>query len=237
MPAGEYPVLVERALVPVERRLFRPPWRDPAGLPAQVPGAVYVFEYDGRYQDPYSRRVTGFEPHVLEATAVSQVQLRDRLLTVRRWIPSADSEVSLIVAVTFRCLVTDPVSVAGGGVSDLESVLATHVSADRELGTLGRDVPPDRAADTLLRVEAQVRAHCAVNPPETRGIEAIVAAVEVHAAGPYEAPDGSRYQPEFLGLLAGDDAATADLADRIASAGFARRPEPADRPWGAHHAG
>jgi hypothetical protein len=182
MTTGNYPVIEERALPPVERpRAFRAPRRDPAGLPAQAPGTVYVFEYDGRYQDPYSRRVNGNEPHVIDATAVSLVQLRDRLVTVRRSMPSARGGINLVVSVTFRCVVTDPVAVASGGLTDLDSVLATHVAADRELATLGRIVRPERAADAVLRLEAQLRAHCTVNPADIKGVECVVAAVEVHA--------------------------------------------------------
>ena len=182
MTTGNYPVIEERALPHIERRrAFRAPRRDPADLPPQAPGTVYVFEYDGCYQDPYSRRVTGTEPHVVDATAVSLVQLRDRLVTVRRSMPSARVGVNLVVAVTFRCVVTDPVAVASGGLTDLNSVLATHVATDRELATLGRIVRPERAADAVLRLEAQLRAHCTVNPADIRGVECVVAAIEVHA--------------------------------------------------------
>ena len=156
-------------------------WRNPADLPPLRSGTVYVFEYDGCYQDPYSRRVFGTEPHVIDATAVSLVQLRDRLVTVRRSMPSARAGINLVVSVAFRCVVTDPVVVANGGLTDLESVLATHVAADRELATLGRVVRPERAADAVLRIEAQLRAHCTVNPPDVKGVEAVVVAVEVHA--------------------------------------------------------
>ncbi|HEY2792479.1 MAG TPA: hypothetical protein VGJ28_08995, partial [Micromonosporaceae bacterium] len=165
-----YPVIDERALRPVERRAFRVPRRDPDTLPPPAPGTVYVFEYHGCYQDPYSRRVLGTEAHVIDATAVSVVQLRDRVVTVRRSMPSAQPGVNLVVTVAFRCLVTDPVVVASGGLTDLESVLATHVAADRELATLGRGVRPARAADAVLRIEAQLRAHCLVNPPDVHGV-------------------------------------------------------------------
>jgi hypothetical protein len=180
--AGNYPVIEERALPPVERRRrFRAPWRDPAGLPPQAPGTVYVFEHAGRYQGPYSRRVNGGEPYVIDATAVCLVQMRDRLVTVRRSMPSARAGVNLVVSATFRCVVTDPVVVARGGLTDLDSVLATHVAADRELATLGRIVRPERAADAVLRIEAQLRAHCTVNPADVQGVDCVVAAVEVHA--------------------------------------------------------
>jgi hypothetical protein len=182
MTSGNYPVIEERSLPPVERpRAFRSAWRDPATLPAQEPGSVYVFEFDGVYQDPYSRRVHGSEQHVIDATAVCLVQIRDRLVTVRRSMPSTRAGVNLVVSVTFRCVVTDPVRVAIGGLTDLDSVLATHVAADRELATLGRNIRPERAAEAILRIEAQLRAHCTVNPPDVKGVECVVAAVEVHA--------------------------------------------------------
>jgi hypothetical protein len=182
MTSGNYPVIEERSLPPVDRpRPFRSAWRDPASLPPQEPGSVYVFEFDGCYQDPYSRRVNGREPHVIAATAVCLVQIRDRLVTVRRSMPSSRAGVNLVVSVTFRCVVTDPVRVALGGLTDLDSVLATHVAADRELATLGRHIRPERAAEAILRIEAQLRAHCTVNPPDVKGVECVVAAVEVHA--------------------------------------------------------
>lgn len=177
-----YPVIEERALPPVERPWWlQLPWRDPASLPVYSPGAVYVFEFYGCYQDPYSRRVNGHERHVIDATAVSMVQMKDQLITVRRSLPSASVATNLVVSVTFRCLVTDPVSVARGGLCDLDTVLATHVAADRELATLGRNVWPTQAGESVLRIEAQLRAHCTVNPPDVNGVEAIVAAVEVHS--------------------------------------------------------
>jgi hypothetical protein len=182
MTTDNYPVIEERSLAPVERaRVFRAAWRDPASLPKQEPGSVYVFEYNGCYQDPYSRRVSGTESHVIAATAVCLVQIRDRLVTVRRSMPSTRAGVNLVVSVTFRCVVTDPVRVASGGLTDLDSVLATHVAADRELATLGRNIRPERAAEAILRIEAQLRAHCTVNPPVVLGVECVVAAVEVHA--------------------------------------------------------
>jgi hypothetical protein len=184
-----YPVLEERPLPPVERRLFRLPWRDVTQLPAQAPGAVYVFEYDGCFQDPYSRRVNGNELHVVDATAVSLIQLRDRLITVRRLVPSSRTSINLVVSVTFRCVVTDPISVAGGGLTDLDSVLSTHIAADRELATLGQTVRPERAADSVLRIEAQSRAHCTVNPTDVKGVECLIAAVQVHAQPQLERAD------------------------------------------------
>jgi len=182
MTTGNYPVIEERALPPIDRRrVFKAARRDPSTLPSQEPGSVYVFEYNGSYQDPYSRRVAGTESHVVDATAVSLVQIRDRLTTVRRSMPSGRAGANLVVSVTFRCVVTDPVRVAAGGLTDLDSVLATHVAADRELATLGRHIRPERAADAVLRIEAQLRAHCTVNPPDVIGVECVVAAVEVHA--------------------------------------------------------
>ena len=38
-----------------------------------------------------------------------------------------------------------------------------------------------RVVHAVLRIEAQLRAHCLVNPPDVLGVEAVVAAVEVHA--------------------------------------------------------
>ncbi len=182
MTTGNYPVIEERSLPPVARpRAFRNPWRDPAGLPPQQPGCVYVFEYDGYYRNPPTRRVTGREPYVVAATAVSLVQVRDHLLTVRRSVPSARAGANLLVSVTFRCVVTDPIRVAGNGLMALDAVLATHVAGDRELGTLGRDIRPEYAAAAVLRIEAQLRAYCTVNPPEIAGVDCVVAAVEVHA--------------------------------------------------------
>ncbi|HEY2791619.1 MAG TPA: hypothetical protein VGJ28_04650, partial [Micromonosporaceae bacterium] len=125
-----YPMLEERALPPVERRgLWRPLWRDPAGLPPLPAGAVYVFEYDGRYRDPYARRVNGSEPHVIDATAVCLVEIRDRRISVHRAMASARPGIDLLLSVTFRCSVTNPAAVAQAGISDLETMLAAHVAA------------------------------------------------------------------------------------------------------------
>jgi hypothetical protein len=177
-----YPVRGEQPLPPViRRRLFRQPWRDPADLPPLAAGAVYIFEYDGRYRDPYARRVNGRELHVIDATAVALVDIRDRLITVHRAMTSARSDIDLLLTVTFRCSVTNPAAVAQAGLTDLETMLAAHVAADRELATLGRFVWPERVGDARLRVEAQLRAHCTVNPPDVLGVECTLAAVDIHA--------------------------------------------------------
>jgi hypothetical protein len=177
-----YPVLDEQALRPLgRRRAFRPVWRNPADLPPLRNGAVYVFEYDGRYRDPYARRVNGSELHVIDATAVALIEIRDRLITVHRALSSARPGADLLLTVTFRCSVTNPAAVAQAGLTDLETMLAAHVAADRELATLGRFVWPERASEARLRVEAQLRAHCTVNPPDVVGVECTVAAVSIHA--------------------------------------------------------
>ena len=184
-----YPVLDEQALRPLgRRRAFRPVWRNPADLPPLRSGAVYVFEYDGRYRDPYARRVNGSELHVIDATAVALVEIRDRLITVRRTLTSARPGEDLLLVVNFRCTVTNPAAVAQAGLTDLETMLAAHVAADRELATLGRFIWPERAADGRLRVEAQLRAHCTVNPPDVKGVECTVAGVDMHADVPITVP-------------------------------------------------
>lgn len=216
MTAGNYPVLAERALAPVRRpRAFRAPWRDPSTLPAQMPGSVYVFEYNGRYRDPYARLVHGSEQHVIDATAVSVVEVRDRLLPVVQTLPSARHGVDLAVTVTFRCKVTNPAAVAQAGLTDLMTILSAHVCADRELATLGRGIEPDRSNEARVRIEAQLRAHCDVNPPEVGGIACTLASVAVHpVATQVEFAGGSSYVPPmtFAAPLA-DPVVTARLRD------------------------
>jgi hypothetical protein len=181
MMTGNFPVLGEQVLPPLgPARRFRARWRDPATLPQPGPGTVMVFEVAGRYGDPYARSVHGGEPHVVDATAVALVDLRERVIVVERTVPLARPGDTVTVAASFRCKVTNPAAAAQSGLQDLIGVLTEHLSGDRELGGLGHAVRPDRVADTQPRFEAQVRAYCTVNPPDVPGVSCVLGQVTLH---------------------------------------------------------
>ena len=178
--AGAYPVLEERRLGPVPRRGLLIGRRDLLELPALDPGAVLVFEVDGEYRPPLTRRhLRGTEPDVVNAVAVSLVDIRARVVPVALAIPTLRPGREFVVRATFRCRVTEPAEVAQAGITDVRSLLTEHLRQDRELFVLGGDGDTEEVVEARARIHSRLRAYCMVAPPQLPGLEVVLATVDV----------------------------------------------------------
>src|SRR6476659_5007074 len=87
-----YPVVDERRLQPVRRRLLLGGRREPGELPVLPVGGIYVFLVNGDYR-PYGRdrHIDFADSNVVDAVAVSVVQMRPWSVVAELVIPSASA--------------------------------------------------------------------------------------------------------------------------------------------------
>lgn len=173
-----YPVLEERALHRAQRRLLVGERREPGELPAQPPGTVLVFEAGGRFEVLRDRRhLSGREETVVDAVAVSVVDVRERILPVDVAVPSASAADDFTIRALFRCRVTKPDVVAAAGITDLTGALRGHVGQDRELAARCGAHLVDDIRDIREWVTARVTAFCTMQPPRVAGMSISLAEV------------------------------------------------------------
>ncbi|MGN9787855.1 hypothetical protein ACTMTF_40975 [Nonomuraea sp. ZG12] len=178
--ASPYPVIAERSLRPVPRKLLRGARRDPAELPEQPPGTVLVFHTKGGYQAFAERRhLTGSEEAVVQAVAVSVVDVRGRYVLVGVPIPSSDLAHDFPVQVTFRCTVKDAARVVEEGPRDLHMLLGAYLREDLELQKMGLDWGIEGIHRLRPLVVARVKAFFEVVPPQVEGVEVALSSVDV----------------------------------------------------------
>jgi hypothetical protein len=147
-----YPVLEERRLAPAGRRVFSRT-RDLTELPPQRPGTVLVFEVGSGYLAFTERRhLAGREDVVVNAVAVSVVDVRPQTITVQLNLPSLDPADEFIVLVDFHCEVVDPEQVAAGGLRDLTNTLRHYLRQDPALVQL----TTSRSIEQINKVRAEI---------------------------------------------------------------------------------
>jgi len=192
MTRPAFPVLSERGLKPVPRRFLRSPRRDLDELPIIAPGTMLVFDVNGQYEALDRGHLSGTEPHVLEAIAVSLVDLRPKVLPVDIKVPSASPADDFVIRAHFHCVVSKAELVARLGLTDTIEPLRTHLKQDRMLLALGANFGVDQLA--IMRDEAisRVAAYCETRPPQVPGMDVALAAVEVFT------PDDLRTQEKRM---------------------------------------
>lgn len=179
MSVTTYPLLTERRLDRARSRLWSAR-RDLTELPRQEPGTVLVFTVGDRYEVFRERRhLTGREDVVVEAVAVSLVDLRERFVPVDILIPSASAADDFCIRVIFRCQVTDPEAVVANGLTNVSALLSDYLRRDRRLESLGTASHVDELNEVRELVTAQVKAYCTVYPPRVAGVEVSFSTVEV----------------------------------------------------------
>ncbi|MFB6392501.1 hypothetical protein AAFH96_05215 [Polymorphospora sp. 2-325] len=175
-----WPLLTERTLGPAKSRLLLFARRDVTELPRQEPGTALVFTIGDRYEVLHERRhLTGREDIVVEAVAVSLVDVRERFVPVDILIPSASAADDFRIRVVFRCQVTDPEAVVRDGLTDISVSLGDYLRRDRRLESLGAMSGIDDLNEVRESVTAQVKAYCTVHPPRLSGVEVVFSTVEV----------------------------------------------------------
>lgn len=175
-----YPVLAEAVLPSVRREGWRRPRRDRFDLPEPKVGAVYVFRTEAGYELYAQRHVRPHDPVVVAATEVYLVQMRPQQVAADL-DPRPRRRGAVVAEAVFRCRVVDPLAVVAAGLSDLVPALEEHLALDPDIATMIGSMRLDDVVELRRRVEARVRAYCAVAPPEFPGIEAALSGVHVIA--------------------------------------------------------
>jgi hypothetical protein len=166
-----FPVLEERSLVYVPRRFLRVTRRDLDDLPDVRPGTVLVFRHGSRYVAfNGTKHMTGAEEPVVDATAVSLVDIRARDFTVHFQMSSASPADDFTIRATFRARVTDPERVAEEGPLDLGRYLMTYLAHDPKLLKLGESFPVEALAEVRDQVVSRIDAYCDFNPINVAGL-------------------------------------------------------------------
>jgi hypothetical protein len=217
-----YPVLEERPLAPVPRRFLRGGRRDMSELPPWHPGYVLVFD-TGRDRIALREHthLTGAEEVVVEAVAVSVIDIRPRRITAQLVLPSASAADDFTVHADFRCTVTDPAVVARHGVFDLGSQLAEHLRRDRKLLGLGGSHSVERIADVRDVVEARVEAYWEYHPLEVPGLDIRFTSTSVLTPAELRAHEqnmrNERWRQDYSKLASlGEDAQISRMRDLVA---------------------
>lgn len=171
MMDSPYPVLEERPLPAVPRRFMRGGRRDLAQIPEWRLGCVLVF-HTGRERIALREHthLTGAEEFVVDAVAVSVVDIRPRAVTAQLVLPSASAADDFTVRASFRCQVTDPDIAAGHGPFDLGWQLERHLARDRKLLGLGASHSVEQIVEIRDLVEARLEAYWEYHPLELTGL-------------------------------------------------------------------
>lgn len=175
-----YPVLEERPLPAVPRRFMRGARRDLAQLPEQRLGCLLVFHV-GHQQVALREHVhlTGAEEIVVDAVAVSVIDMRPRAFTAELALPSASPADDFTIRATFRCEVSRPEIAAGHGAFDLAGQLERHLRQDRKLLGLGASHDVEQIAVIRDLVEARAEAYWEYHPFVVPGLAVTFTSADV----------------------------------------------------------
>lgn len=179
MSEDPYPVIEERPLAAVARRFFRTTRRDLADLPEARPGTLWVFDVGGHYEALDRRRLSGTEPVVLDAVAVSLVDIRPRRVPVELSIPSSSPADDFVFRADFRCRVTNPSMVVAAGLTDVTVPLHSYLKKDQILPVLGTGFTVDDITTFREEITARVFSYCEGDPPRIEGMEVALDAIAV----------------------------------------------------------
>lgn len=184
MQTDSYPVLAEHPLAPAPRRLLRTTKREPSELPSPPPGAVLVFEVDGRRECVGRQHLTGAEPIVAHAVSVSVVSMREREVRVDLSVPSRSAADEFLITVGFHCRVVRPDVVAEAGLTDLVQPLREYLGRDHALLERCARFGVKDIGEVRTEAYARISAFCQVRPPHIDGMAVELATVLVYTPQP-----------------------------------------------------
>jgi hypothetical protein len=227
MTRQAFPVLSERGLKPVTRRFLRAPRRDLEELPGVEPGTMLVFDVDGQYDAVDRRHLSGTEPYVLDAVAVSLVDMRPKVLPVDVQVPSASPADDFVIRSHFHCVVTKAALVARAGLTDVIDPLRTYLKQDRTLLALGANFGVDQLAIMRDEATSRVGAYCEVRPPRVPGMDVTLATVEVFTPHDLRTQEkrmrDERWEQRYTSLKLGGERESVDqMAELLANPGQAQ---------------
>ncbi|GAA4198577.1 hypothetical protein [Microbispora amethystogenes] len=186
-----YPIVQQQTLEPVMKPSFlQAARRSVSDLPRTLPHQVLVFKHGASLVRGDERYIHGNEPHVLEATSVSVVDMTvGRAVTVQVPIKSAGAT-EFTVSATFACTVRDPEAVVRDGHQDVAGALTNYLCAHQRLFELGLPYELDAVEQVRGDVAAQLYAYCTMTPPLVSGMEIVLS--HVHVAKPEEVAQSQR---------------------------------------------
>ncbi|MFH9859034.1 hypothetical protein [Streptomyces sp. NPDC017202] len=177
-----YPVIAEHILATVQgtwwsRRRRR---EDVPPLPA---GAVHVFRVGGNYRTfPEGMVFDPSHPDVLDASSVSLVDTRARLVDVERPLPSMSEADNFTVRASFTCQVTDPAVVARQGIIDVTVPLRAYLMGDSDLPRVSAGHRVEEINAVRTEAGHRMTAYSAIVPPRVAGMSVEFVSAEVHAS-------------------------------------------------------
>ncbi|WP_445526536.1 hypothetical protein [Streptomyces cyslabdanicus] len=177
-----YPVIDERILATVQstwwsRRRHR------GDVPPLPPGAVYVFRVGGNYcLFPEGMVFDPTHPDVLDASSVSLVDTRARLVDVERPLPSVSEADNFTVRASFTCQVTDPVVIARQGIIDVTVPLRAYLMGDGDLPRVSAAYRVEEVNAVRTEVSHRMTAYSTIVPPRVAGMSVEFVSAEVHAS-------------------------------------------------------
>ncbi|MBN3932462.1 hypothetical protein IQ279_23065 [Streptomyces verrucosisporus] len=177
-----YPVIAEHILATVQGAWWsRRRRRD--DVPQLPPGAVHVFRVGGNYRTfPEGMVFDPSHPDVLDASSVSLIDTRARLVEVERTLPSVSEADNFTVRASFTCQVTDPTVVARQGVIDVTVALRAYLMGDADLPRVSAGHRVEEVNAVRTEVGHRMTAYSAIVPPRVAGMSVEFVSAEVHAS-------------------------------------------------------
>ncbi|MCX4763838.1 hypothetical protein OG562_23285 [Streptomyces sp. NBC_01275] len=177
-----YPVIAEHVLDTIQGGWWsRRRRRD--DVPSLPPGAVYVFRVGGNYRSfPEGMVFDPSHPDVLDASSVSLVDTRARLVEVERQLPSVSEADNFTISATFTCQVTDPTVIARQGVIDVAVPLRAYLLGDGDLPKVSAGHRVEEINAVRAEVARRMTAYSAVVPPRVAGMTVEFVSAEVRTS-------------------------------------------------------
>ncbi|MFD8816966.1 hypothetical protein ACFV23_37140 [Streptomyces sp. NPDC059627] len=177
-----YPVIAEHILATVQGTwLSRRRRRE--DVPPLPPGAVYVFRVGGNYRTfPEGMVFDPSHPDVLDASSVSLVDTRARLVDVERPLPSVSEADNFTMRASFTCQVTDPVVVARQGIIDVTVPLRAYLMGDSDLPRVSAGHRVEEINAVRTEAGHRMTAYSAIVPPRVAGMNVEFVSAEVYAS-------------------------------------------------------
>ena len=177
-----YPVIAEHILGTVEGNWWSKRRRRD-DVPELPPGAVYVFRVGGNYRPfPEGMVFDPTHPDVLDASSVSLVDTRARLVEVQRTLPSVSEADNFTIRASFTCQVTDPVVIARQGVIDVTVPLRAYLMGDSDLPRVSAGHRVEEVNAVRAEVTHRMTAYSAIVPPRVAGMSVEFVSAEVSAS-------------------------------------------------------
>lgn len=203
----DYPIISQKSLSKAPRgglRHLGMRSRADSELPLPSPHEAVVYKSGGSYVVDDGRSRTS-DDHVVNATNISVVDMRENApVTVQVSISSASAG-EFAVQVTFLCTVRKPEEVVEAGLKDLADPLTQYVMRHQPLLHAGESREFDEINIVRRDVTAEIRAYVEGRPPRFRGVDVKLGSVQVLT--PEELSDfhAKRREREWEGRLTSEE--------------------------------